>query len=45
MTILSNVTELIEAGFQERGGWGVIQNLIDIINEKNWDTYLDMLYR
>jgi hypothetical protein len=45
ITVLSNISETIEEGFQERGGWSTIQNLIDIINEKNWDTYLDILYR
>lgn len=45
VTILSSVTETIESDFQNRGGWVAIQNLIDIINEKNWDTYLDILYR
>jgi len=45
ITILSNVSDFIEAGFKERGGWDVVQNLIDIINDKNWDTYLDILYR
>jgi len=45
ITILSNVSELIEGAFQERGGWNVIQNLVNIINDKNWDTYLDILYR
>jgi len=45
ITILSNVSESVELGLQERGGWDVVQNLIDIINDKNWDTYLDILYR
>ena len=45
ITILSSVTETVAQGFQERGGWSTIQNLIDIINDKNWDTYLDILYR
>ena len=45
ITILSNISEFIEIGFQERGGWNAIQNLIDIINIKNWDTYLDILCR
>lgn len=45
VTILSNISEMIEESFQNRGGWNTIQNLIDIINDKNWDTYLDILYR
>ena len=32
-------------GFNERGGWSTIQVLIDVINNKNYDTYLDILYR
>jgi replicative DNA helicase len=45
ITILSNISDTTEIGFSERGGWLSIQNLIDVINEKNWDTYLDILYR
>jgi hypothetical protein len=45
LTILSSISDTIEIGFKERGGWDTLQNLIDIINEKNWDTYLDILYR
>ena len=45
ITVLSSISEKIESGFQDRGGWNSIQNLINIINEKNWDTYLDILYR
>lgn len=45
ITVLSSISETVEIGFQERGGWNAVQNLIDIINEKNWDTYLDILYR
>lgn len=45
VTVLSNISEELEIGFVGRGGWEVIQNLIDIINIQNWDTYLDILYR
>lgn len=45
ITVLSNISDYIEAGFQERGGWDAIQNIIDIINDRNWETYLDILYR
>lgn len=44
-TILSNISDFIEIGFKDRGGWDTLQHLIDIINEKNWDTYIDTLYR
>lgn len=45
VTILSNISENIESGFQERGGWNTLQNLIDIINEQNCEIYMDVLYR
>ncbi len=45
VTVLSNISETVEAGFTERGGWETIQNLIDAINIKNWDTYIDKLRR
>lgn len=45
VTVMSNIAEELENGFIERGGWDVIQNLIDIINNQNWDTYVDILYR
>jgi len=45
ITVLSSISEDGELGFNERGGWESIQTLIDIINNKNWDIYLDTLYR
>ena len=45
VTVLSSISSNIELGFEARGGWEQIQNLTDIINEKNWDTYIDTLYR
>ncbi|MEF9984182.1 MAG: DnaB-like helicase C-terminal domain-containing protein [Oscillospiraceae bacterium] len=45
VTMLSNISDNVEVGFEERGGWDTVQNLIDIINEKNWETYIDKLYR
>ncbi len=45
VTIVSSVNESVENGFVERGGWQTIQHLIDIINLKNWDTYIDKLRR
>lgn len=45
VTVLSNLTEELELGFVNRGGWDAIQNIIDVINITNWETYLDILYR
>ena len=45
ITILSSVGEVVEQGFLNRGGWDTIQNLVDTINDKNWDQYIDILYR
>ncbi len=45
VTVLSNIGEELEHGFVDRGGWDTVQNLIDIINTKNWETYIDILYR
>lgn len=45
VTVLSNLTEELELGFINRGGWDAIQNIIDVINITNWETYLDILYR
>jgi len=42
---LSNISDELLLGFNERGGWSTIQVLIDVINNKNYDTYLDILYR
>lgn len=45
ITILSNITELIEEGFNERGGWDSVEHMIEIVNHNNWDTYYDILCR
>jgi KaiC/GvpD/RAD55 family RecA-like ATPase len=45
ITILSNSPEDVIERFESCGGWETIQHQIDIINEKNFDTYLDILYR
>ena len=45
ITILSNSKDTVVDQFVERGGWDTIQHQIDIINEKNFDTYIDILYR
>lgn len=45
VTILSNTTELVIDGFVDRGGWDTIQHFTDVINERNWEKYIDTLYR
>ena len=45
VTILSNSTEDVIERYEAYGGWDTIQHQIDIINEKNFDTYIDILYR
>lgn len=45
VTILSNMSEDVVERYDVCGGWEAIQHQIDIINEKNFDTYIDILYR
>ena len=45
VTILSNSNDNVIDRYEESGGWDTIQHQIDIINEKNFDTYIDILYR
>lgn len=45
ITILSNMNDEVIERYEACGGWGTIQHQIDIINEKNFDTYIDILYR
>ena len=45
VTILSNMSEDVIERYDTCGGWETIQHQIDIINEKNFDTYIDILYR
>lgn len=45
VTILSNSTEEVIERYDACGGWETIQHQIDIINEHNFDTYIDILYR
>lgn len=45
VTILSNSTDDVIERFNDCGGWESIKHQIDIINDKNFDTYLDILYR
>ena len=45
VTILSNMNQEVIDKFEDKGGWDTIQHQIDIINVKNFDTYIDILYR
>ena len=45
VTVISNMNEKIADAFESRGGWESVQNFVDVINVKNWDTYIDILYR
>lgn len=45
VTILSSINDELVQGFEGRGGWDSIQHVIDVINNKNWETYIDILYR
>lgn len=45
ITILSNMNDEVIERYEACGGWEAIQHQIDIINEKNFDTYIDILYR
>lgn len=45
VTILSNSSEEVIERYNACGGWTTIQHQIEIINENNFDTYLDILYR
>lgn len=45
VTILSTVSENIRNAFEERGGYETIKNMVDIVNFKNAERYLDNLFR
>lgn len=45
VTILSNAREEVIAQYNERGGWDSLENIIEIVNESNYETYQDQLYR
>lgn len=45
ITILSNMNDEVIERYEACGGWDSIQHQIDIINDKNFDTYIDILYR
>ena len=43
ITILSNMNDGVIERYEACGGWESIQHQIDIINDKNFDTYIDIL--
>ena len=43
VTVLSNSQETVIEGFNERGGYRTIQQLMDIVNIKNWERIIDNL--
>lgn len=45
ITILSNTNDEVIERYEACGGWESIQHQIDIINDRNFDTYIDILYR
>lgn len=45
VSILSNSSDQVIEKFQERGGFDVIEHMTDIIDLKNWDSYIDILNR
>lgn len=45
VTILSNINDAVREEFNERGGWETIYHLMEVINLKNWETFLDVFYR
>lgn len=45
VTVLSSLNDESLERFESHGGWEEVQVMIDVINEKNWDTYLDVLWR
>ena len=45
ITILSNMNDEVIEKYEACGGWESIQHQIDIINDRNFDTYIDILYR
>lgn len=45
VTILSNTNENVQKEFQTRGGYETLSHLMEILDLKNWETYLDVFYR
>lgn len=45
VTVLTGISENIRDEFVERGGYEPLRNLVDVIDNRNADVYLDNLYR
>ena len=45
VTILSTLSSELLGEFEERGGYDTIRTMVEVINEKNIEKYLDNLYR
>jgi len=45
VSILSSVSDTVLQAFNKRGGYTTIKNMIDVVNLKNADVYIDTLYR
>ena len=45
LSVLSSITDTMETGFNERGGYETLHNLVEVVNAKNWDALLDSLYK
>lgn len=45
VSVLTGISENIRDEFVERGGYEPLQNLVDVIDNRNADVYLDNLYR
>lgn len=45
VTILSSLPDDVIGRYEDIGGWESIQHQMDIINLKNFDTYIDNLFR
>lgn len=42
---IQGLRDEIFARYEELGGWDTVQQLKDVVNLKNFDTYIDVLYR
>lgn len=45
VTILSTISGDVLEQFESRGGYDTIRNMVEVINDKNVEKYLDNLYR
>ena len=45
VTIFSECGDVITNGYEKRGGWQSLQDIVDVVNDKNAESYLDTLDR